>query len=192
MRRLKTIEIKKVEINSSNYPKLLRHIPDAPKVLYVIGNMNLLKDENCVAIIGRRIPNGYGIKAARYFSYNLAKLGFTIVSGLALGIDSVAHKGALLANGKTIAVIGSGFYNLYPRTHKSLARQIVRRGGLLISEYPPETEIDANNFPARNRIISGLSKGLLVIEARKKSGSMITVEHALDQGREVMAVPRKH
>ncbi len=129
------------------------------------------------------------MKAARYFSYNLAKQGKTIISGLAKGIDSFAHIGALQANGKTIAVIGSGLSNIYPKENIYLAREIVKRKGLVLSEYPLETKPKKENFPARNRIISGLSKAVIVVEAKEKSGSLITVDFALEQGREVYAVP---
>ena len=129
------------------------------------------------------------MKCAKYFSYNLAKQDFTIISGLAKGIDSIAHRGALEANGKTIAVIGSGLDNMYPKENINLAKQIIKQKGLIISEYPLGTRASKNNFPARNRIISGLSKGVLVIEAKEKSGTLITVDFALEQGREVFAVP---
>ena len=129
------------------------------------------------------------MKAAKYFSYNLAKKGITIVSGLAKGIDSFAHIGTLEAKGKTIAVIGSGLDNMYPKQNIKLAREIIKQKGLIISEYPLGTKPKAENFPARNRIISGISKGVLVIEAKKKSGSLITVDLALEQGRDVFAIP---
>lgn len=158
-------------------------------MLYTVGNKELLKQENNLAIIGCRKCTRYGEKAAKYFSYNLAKCGLTIVSGLAKGIDGIAHIGALAAKGKTIAVIGSGLDIMYPKENIELARQIVKRGGLIISEYPLGTRPSKKTFPARNRIISGLSKGVLVIEATEKSGSLITVDHALDQGRDVYAIP---
>ena len=158
-------------------------------MLYTVGNKELLKQENNLAIIGCRKYTKYGEKAAKYFSYNLAKCGLAIVSGLAKGIDGIAHIGALAAQGKTIAVIGSGLDIMYPKENIELARQIVRRGGLVISEYPLGTRPSKKTFPARNRIISGLSKGVLVIEATEKSGSLITVDYALDQGRDVYAIP---
>ena len=168
---------------------MLKEIYDPPKILYTVGNKKLLEDENCIAIVGCRKHTAYGEKAANYFSYNLAKQGFTIISGLARGIDSLAHKGALDANGKTIAVIGSGLDLIYPKENVKLAKEIVRREGLIVSEYPLGTRPNKMNFPARNRIISGLSKVLLVIEATERSGSLITVDFALEQGRDVYAIP---
>ena len=168
---------------------MLKQIYDSPRVLYTVGNKELLKEKNTIAIIGSRNYTEYGKKATEYFSYNLAKVGITIVSGLAKGIDSFSHIGALSAKGKTIAVIGSGLNKIYPKENIELARQIVKRGGLIISEYPLGTEPKPNHFPERNRIISGLSKGVIVTEAREKSGALITVDFALEQGREVFAVP---
>ena len=154
-----------------------------------MGNKGLLKDDNNIAIIGCRKCSEYGMKAAKYFSYNLAREGITIVSGLAKGIDRYAHEGALLAKGKTIAVIGSGLDNIYPKENVDLAKNIIKNNGLIICEYPLRTKPYKMNFPARNRIISGISKAVLVIEARQKSGTMITVDFALEQGRDVYCVP---
>ena len=178
-----------IKINSREYPEMLKQIYDPPRLLYAVGNKELLKEENAIAIIGSRKYTEYGKKATEYFSYNLAKAGITIVSGLAKGIDSFSHIGTLSAKGKTIAVIGSGLDKIYPKENIELARQIVKRGGLIISEYSLGTEPKPNHFPERNRIISGLSKGVIVTEAREKSGALITVEFALDQGRDVLAVP---
>ncbi len=129
------------------------------------------------------------MKATEYFSYNLAKAGVTVVSGLAKGIDGFAHMGALAAKGKTIAVIGSGLDIIYPKENIELAREIIRREGLIISEYPLGTRPNQSHFPERNRIISGLSKAVLVVEAKEKSGTSITVDFALEQGKEVFAIP---
>ena len=145
--------------------------------------------------MGCREASEYGIKAAKYFSYNLAKYGINIISGLAKGIDSYAHFGSVYANqenilsGKTIAVLGCGLDIIYPKENTLLADEIVKTGGLIISEYPLGTKPEKRNFPARNRIISGLSKGVLVIEAKEKSGTLITVDFALEQGRDVFVVP---
>ncbi len=168
---------------------MLKQIYDAPKVLYTIGNIELLHSQNNIAIIGCRRNTKYGEKAAKYFAASLAKEGITIISGLARGIDGIAHKGALMAKGKTIAVLGHGLDKIYPPEHIELAREIIAKKGLIISEYPLGTNIKQKNFPERNRIISGLSRGVLVIEAKNKSGTITTVDFALDQGREVFAVP---
>ena len=145
-----------------------------------------------MAIIGCRSYTEYGKKTAKSLSFKLARNGIRIVSGLAKGIDSFAHIGCIVSGGKTIAVLGSGFNNIYPKENIELAKEIVKTGGAIISEYNPDTRPLAENFPRRNRIISGLSNGVIVVEAREKSGTLITVEHALDQGKEVFAVPRKH
>lgn len=142
-----------------------------------------------IAIIGCREASEYGKKAAQYFSYNLAKQNINIVSGLAKGIDCFAHIGALQAKGKTIAVIGSGLDIIYPKENEKLAEKIICSGGAIISEYPIGTIPKKDNFPARNRIISGLCKGVLIVEAKEKSGSLITGDFAMEQGKEIFAVP---
>ena len=139
--------------------------------------------------MGCREASEYGKKATQYFSYNLAKQNINIISGLAKGIDSFAHIGALQAKGITIAVIGNGLDIFYPKENEKLAKQIIDSGGAIISEYPNGTEPKKEHFPARNRIISGLSNGILVVEAKEKSGSLITADFAMEQGREVFAVP---
>ncbi|MBI4004296.1 MAG: DNA-protecting protein DprA [Candidatus Omnitrophica bacterium] len=168
------------------YPKLLREIHDPPLVLYIRGT--LPAEELAVAIVGSRHASLYGMQAAERLAYELALRGITIISGLARGIDSAAHRGALKAGGRTVAVLGSGLANLYPPEHAELAAQIAERGAV-ISEYPMETPPVGSNFPRRNRIISGLSLGVVVVEAAARSGALITVGCALEQGREVFAVP---
>ena len=181
-------EIKKISIENEEYPKLLKQIYDPPKTLYIMGNEKLL-NSLCIAIVGCRDVTEYGKKAATYFSYNLAKNDITIVSGLAKGVDSFSHIGALEAKGKTIAVIGSGLDIIYPKENLNLVNRIIKQDGAIISEYPLGTKPDRWHFPARNRIISGLSKAVLVVEAKEKSGSLITADFAIEQGREVFAIP---
>lgn len=180
-----------ITIDDENYPEILKSLEDAPVFLYTLGNEKLLKQKS-IAIVGSRRCSQYGKTMSQAFSYLLAKNNITIVSGLAQGIDSYAHEGCLLANGKTIAVIGTGIDIMYPKENKSLAEEIIKKGGLIISEYPLGTRPNKNNFPRRNRIISGLSKGILVIEAGEKSGALITVNYALEQGKEVYVIPRKY
>ena len=173
------------------YPEKLTHIYAPPAKLYVLGNEDIL-DKPAIAIIGCRQASSYGKKVAYEFAYQLAKKGIIIISGLARGIDSYAHLGAVKAKGKTIAVLGSGFNHIYPAEHKGLCIEIMKNGGSIITEYSPETKPIPTNFPSRNRIISGLSNGVLIVEARQKSGTLITVDHALDQGKEVFVIPRKY
>lgn len=172
-----------------NYPDLLKQMHDPPFVLYYKGlyKKELLK--RCIGMVGTRKPSYSGKKSAFNISSDLAKNGITVVSGMAAGVDSEAHRGALkVENGYTIAVLGSGVDHIYPSSNKNLYYEIIERG-CVISEYPPETTPDAWRFPARNRIISGLSKGIVVIEAAEKSGSLITADFALEQGKEVFALP---
>ncbi len=169
------------------YPPLLKEISDAPPVLFVSGDRDVLLRPQ-IAIVGSRNPSHMGRQTARSFAGHLVNTGLTITSGLALGIDYCAHKGALDAGGHTIAVLGSGPDKVYPARHKSLANEIQVQGAV-ISEFatgmPPKPE----NFPRRNRIISGMSLGVIIVEAAVKSGSLITARHAIEQGREVFAVP---
>lgn len=169
----------------SDYPALLRDIPDPPALLYGRGHW---PDAKALAIVGARVPTDVGRHFTESLAESLASLGLVIVSGLARGIDTAAHHGALVAGGRTIAVLGCGVDRVYPQENKRLYQQIAEQG-TLISEYPPGSEPLAGHFPGRNRIISGLSKGVLVVEAARDSGSLITAEFALEQGREVMAVP---
>lgn len=179
--------IKMVNIFEENYPQKLKNIYDPPIALYYRGNLD--SDSFSIAVVGSRRTTGYGANTARKLSYDLAMRGVTIVSGLARGIDSIAHKGCLDAGGKTIAVLGSGLDNIYPPENAGLFKDIIDSGGLALSEYPPGMPPLQHNFPARNRIISGISGGVVVIEAAKRSGSLITAGCALEQGREVFAVP---
>ena len=170
-----------------DYPRQLKEISDPPPILFARGDIDLIHFPQ-IAIVGSRNPSSSGLTIATDFANSLATTGFTITSGLALGIDAASHQGALAANGKTIAVMGTGLDRVYPARHKNLATEIVKKG-VLISELPPGTAAKANHFPRRNRIISGLCMGLLVVEAAKQSGSLITARMALEQNREVFAIP---
>jgi DNA processing protein len=176
-------------MNSKYYPERLKNIDEPPKELYCLGNLELLNYKTNIAIIGSRNCSLYGERAAKDFAYNLAKEDMCIVSGLAKGIDSFAHIGAVKAKGKTIAVLGSGLDNIYPKENMKLVEEIIKNKGLVISEYPLGTKPLKYHFPARNRIISGLSDGVLVVEARKNSGTNITVDFALEQGKDVFVIP---
>ncbi|MCF6336982.1 MAG: DNA-processing protein DprA [Gammaproteobacteria bacterium] len=169
------------------YPALLKEIPDPPPILFVRGDINLLTQPQ-LAIVGSRNPSASGSQLAHDFAASLTRHGLTITSGLALGIDAASHQGALNADGKTIAVAGTGLDRIYPARHRELGHHIAEQGAL-VSEFPPGTPPIASNFPRRNRIISGLSLGVLVIEAALKSGSLITARLASEQGREVFAIP---
>ncbi|MCF7969724.1 MAG: DNA-processing protein DprA [Methylococcaceae bacterium] len=173
--------------SDADYPTQLKEIPDPPPILFARGDVDLIHFPQ-IAIVGSRNPSSSGIQIATDFAHSLSTTGFTITSGLALGIDAASHRGALAAQGKTIAVTGTGLDRVYPATHKQLATDIVNNG-VLISEFPPGTSAKANHFPRRNRIISGLCIGLLVVEAAKQSGSLITARMALEQNREVFAIP---
>ena len=170
-----------------DYPPLLRDTPDPPAVLYLRGRLTA-HDERALAIVGTRKATRYGHDATHDLAYQLAANGVTIVSGLAQGIDTAAHQSALDANGRTIAVLGNGIDRIYPQANAALAQRIVANGAIL-SEFPIGTGPVANNFPRRNRIISGMSLGVLITEAPEKSGALITASMAAEQGREVFAVP---
>lgn len=170
------------------YPQLLRQIPNPPPLLYVRGQPESLSLPQ-LAIVGSRNPSSGGAENARQFARYLAERGFAVTSGLALGVDGAAHAGALEAPGKTIAVMGTGIDLVYPSRHRGLAQQIIAQGGALVSEFPLGTSSLAGNFPQRNRLISGLSLGTLVVEAAVQSGSLITAACALQQNREVFAIP---
>lgn len=178
-----------ITILDKDYPKLLKEIYSPPAVLYIRGKLEP-NDEFSLGIVGSRLLSSYGHQAAPEITYNLAKSGLTIISGLAKGIDAIAHRSALKANGRTIAILGSGIdqQSIYPRINKNLADEIVSNGAL-ISEFPIGTQPKAQHFPQRNRIISGLSLGVLLIEASQKSGSLITAKYALEQNRDVFAIP---
>jgi DNA processing protein len=170
-----------------DYPPLLREIPDPPLMLFVIGRREVLSHPQ-IAIVGSRNPSPVGRENALAFARSLAGAGLTITSGLALGVDGAAHRGALAAGGLTIAVTGTGLDRVYPARHRDLAHEIVKTGAL-ISEFAPGTPPLPENFPIRNRLISGLSLGTLVVEAALQSGSLITARLAIEQGREVFAIP---
>lgn len=176
-----------VTLLDASYPRLLREAPAPPPVLFLRGIFSDL-DNQTVAIVGTRRMSSYGREVTSRIAGDLARAGVTIISGLALGVDGVAHRAALDAGGRTIAVLGGGINRIYPSEHRSLARQIVEQG-VLLSEYAPDTKADAPHFPARNRIISGLSLAVVVTEAPERSGALITVDFAADQGRDVFAVP---
>ena len=176
-----------ITIQDDDYPTLLKQIHSAPPVLYGTGQREALGFIH-FAIVGSRNPTTGGKKLAEEFAAELSKAGLTICSGLALGIDYHSHLGALNENCSTVAVLGNGLASIYPARHKKIASQIIETG-LLLSEYPPDTKPNPGNFPQRNRIISGMSTGVLVVEAAKKSGSLITANYALEQGRDVFALP---
>jgi DNA processing protein len=171
------------------YPSSLREIYDPPIVLYVKGAWSECLDQPCIGVVGSRKASTYGQNAALMLARDLAQRGVTVVSGFARGIDAAAHRGALEANGRTVAVLGTGIDEIYPRDHKKLAEEILARGGALVSQFPLGTPPVSENFPYRNRIISGLSLGVVVVEAAENSGSLITARLAIEQNREVFAVP---
>ena len=177
-----------ITANSPLYSKQLREIHSPPIVLYVWGELTE-RDQHAVAVIGSRRTTHYGLESAKKLSYQLAYAGLTVISGLARGIDTAAHQGALAAKGRTIAVIGSGLSKLYPPENAALAEKIRNGNGAIVSEFSMEIEPDRQTFPMRNRIISGWSQGLLVVEAGANSGALISVAQALEQGRNVYAVP---
>lgn len=176
-----------VTLASRGYPEALRHIYDPPAFLYVKGCLECRSD-TAIAVVGSRSASDYGLKVTREITRDLARSGITVVSGMARGIDAAAHRAALDAGGQTVAVLGSGLDVPYPPENRRLFSDIAARGAV-VSEYPPGTEPNRYNFPARNRIISGMCAGVLVVEASPRSGSLITARLALDQGREVFAVP---
>jgi DNA processing protein len=171
------------------YPSLLREIYDPPITLYVKGAWDQCLDQPCVAIVGSRRCSTYGQNAALMLGRDLAQRGVTVVSGFARGIDAAAHRGALEGGGRTVAVLGTGIDQYYPRDHKKLADEILERGGAVVTQFPLSTPPVSENFPYRNRIISGLSLGVVVVEAAENSGSLITARLAIEQNREVFAVP---
>lgn len=177
-----------VTLHDAAYPSALRTIPDPPLVLYVRSRLSELDDAPAVAVVGARHASLYGERTAERLAYDLAIRGVTVISGLARGIDGAAHRGALKAGGRTMAVLGSGLSRIYPPEHEPMAKQIAERGAVM-SEYPMETPPLPHNFPRRNRIISGLSLGVVVVEAGQRSGALITADCALEQGRDVFAVP---
>lgn len=181
-------QIKMVNICDKEYPDKLRNIYDPPVTLFVKGDAKVL-NSNSIAIIGCRECSKYGENVSIKFAYELAKENISIISGMARGIDSAAHIGALRAKGKTIAVLGSGLDRIYPKENLMLHNEIVANGGAVVTEYVIGTNAVKMNFPARNRIISGLSNGIVVVEAKEKSGTLITVDFALEQGKDIFVIP---
>ena len=171
------------------YPSSLREIYDPPIVLYVKGAWAECLDQPCIGVVGSRKCSTYGQNSAMMLARDLAQRGMTVVSGFARGIDAAAHRGALEAGGRTVAVLGTGIDEVYPRDHKKLAEEVLAGGGALVSQFPLGTPPVSENFPYRNRIISGLSLGIVVVEAAENSGSLITARLAIEQNREVFAVP---
>ncbi|MGN1329808.1 MAG: DNA-processing protein DprA [Clostridia bacterium] len=182
-------KIEIITIENNLYPSRLKNIIDFPLVLYSKGNTKLLNEKNTIAIIGTRNNSVYGKNTTLKLSYQIARKNYCVVSGLAKGIDSYAHKGALIAKGKTIAVLGSGINYIYPKENSRLYKEIIEKEGLIISEYPLYTKPIPAYFPKRNRLISGISDKILITEASKKSGSIITANIALDQGKDIYVVP---
>lgn len=182
-------EIQKIDFGDKNYPELLKKIPDPPKVLYFRGELK--KDEPCFGVVGTRRYSSYGKQATLDIVGDLAQAGVVIVSGLAPGIDTFAHIACLEKGGKTIAILGTGLdkKSIYPQSNLKLAEEIVKSGGCLLSELEPRIHGSKITFPKRNRIISGISQGVLVVEAKQKSGSLITANYAFGQNRKVFAVP---
>lgn len=176
-----------ITLQDAAYPPLLKQIHDAPMVLFMLGDPALLSTQQ-LAIVGSRNPSASGERNAIEFARHLSEAGLTVTSGMAVGIDAAAHRGALLASGHTIAVAGTGLDRVYPARHRELALEIAARGAV-VSEFPPGTPPRPEHFPRRNRIISGMSLGTLVVEAAARSGSLITARMAADQGREVFAIP---
>jgi len=182
-------QIKKITIKDKDYPKLLKNISNPPEILYVRGT--ILSEENCFAVVGTRMASAYGKQVASEIAGELSEAGLTIVSGLAPGIDTFSHRVVVEKKKRTIAVLGTGLdeKSIYPKENINLAKKILENNGCLISEYPPGTPGSKFTFPQRNRIISGLSLGVLVIEAKQKSGALITTNFASLQNRKVFAVP---
>lgn len=183
------MKVKKVSLISPEYPELLRSIPKPPKYLYVLGNLSKLTQTTCVSIVGSRAITPYGKQVTYQLAYDAASRGIGVVSGLALGVDAVAHQACLEAGGYTVAVLPGGLDTIHPATNRTLAIRILESGGALVSEHPPGTVPFKGNFVARNRLVSGLSEAVLVTEASERSGALHTANFALEQGRSVLAVP---
>jgi len=187
--RIKKAGIKVLCLEDSRYPDLLKNISDPPICLFVKGAIETLSKKTMFAVVGARQPTDYGQRIAYRISSALSGKGFVLVSGLAYGIDALAHRACLDVGGKTVAVLGCGIDLVYPAAHTSLVSNIIKKGGTVLSEFPPRSEIVKGMFVARNRIVSGMSKGVLVIEGRKHSGTLITARYAAEQGRDIFAVP---
>lgn len=189
--KMKKENIKLINVDDESYPEKLKQIYDKPISLYVKGNVEILSNFS-LAVIGCRQNSKYGEKVTKAVTKGIVKNNIVTISGLAKGIDSICHNETLKNNGKTIAVLGSSLDIIYPYENKNLVDEIIKNGGCIVSEYPLGTKPEKMNFPARNRIISGLSNGVIVIEAKKKSGTMTTVDFALEQGKNVFTIPRKY
>ena len=185
--KAENLDVNLVTFIDEEYPAVLREIHDPPLAIYIKGKLQK-RDERAIAIVGTRRPTHYGRDVAENLSFHLCRAGFSIISGLALGIDTVAHRGALRGNGRTLAVLGGALDCFYPAANKKLAGEICEHGAV-ISEFPFGKKPDKTTFPMRNRIVSGLSMGVVVVEAGAKSGSLITARQAMEQGRTVFAVP---
>jgi len=183
-------EVKQISIEDKNYPESLKKIKNPPKVLYYRGSF-IKEDEKLFAVVGTRIPSDYGKEVSLKISSELADSGLTIISGMAPGIDTIAHKSVVEKGMRTIAVLGTGLdeKSIYPKENIGLSKKIIENGGCLISELPPGTRGSKFTFPKRNRIVSGLSSGILVVEAKEKSGSLITAKYAKEQGKNLFAIP---
>ena len=188
LRFMKENNIEIISIEDKEYPVLLKNIYNPPINLYIRGNKNILNNLS-IGIIGCRDFSEYGKNIAEKFSYYISKNNINIISGLAYGIDSFAHIGAIMAKQRTIAILGNGLDTIYPKENIKIANKILELDGAIISEFPLGTRPQKINFPSRNRIISGMSKGILVVEAKEKSGTLITVDFALEQGRDVFVIP---
>ena len=185
----KRLGIQVLTLESASYPKHLKSIFSAPLVLYVKGSLEGLDEVPLITVVGTREASDYGKRLTGNICFELARAGMVVVSGCAVGIDSYAHLGALKGAGRTISVLGCGLDVNYPSAHRELKEQIVKKGGALVSELPPGTEVTPSIFPIRNRIMAGMSLGTLVTEAPERSGSLITAQHALEQGRDIFCVP---
>lgn len=183
------MDVIKIEDKDEKYPKRLLQIKNYPKTLYALGNIELLNKEQTLAIVGARECTEYGRKVAAYFSNELAQKDICIISGMAIGIDAAAHNMAAEEVGKTIAVLGGGFSHIYPKENEWLFHKILSNGGCIITEYDINVEPDTRKFPKRNRIISGISDGVLVVEAEYRSGSTVTAGYAKEQGKKVYSIP---
>ena len=189
LRKVKELGGDVLILDDGSYPTLLREIDDPPPVLYVKGDWQACFDQPGIGVIGSRMCSTYGQNASEMLSRDLASRGLSIISGLARGIDTAAHRGAMQGQGKTVAVMGTGIDAVYPKENNGLVREILGSGGCVVSQFPLGTPPIKENFPYRNRIISGLSLGVLIVEASERSGSLITARLAMEQNREVMAVP---
>lgn len=180
------------EINEKDklYPEKLLQIKDRPKKIYAVGNIELLKNKS-IAIVGSRISTPYGEHYAAKFAQKISEKGITIISGLAKGIDTIAHQNSKQEKGKTIAVLGCGFNHIYPKENEELFNEIIENGGCVISQYSPDTDINLKEVPFRNRIISALSEGVLIVEARYRSGSGVTAKYAFEQNKKVFCLPNQ-